>query len=64
MQAFACSFQRPHHIAEAVAIAFCTAVRTSTLPIVPNRPVTSGWRKDGQGRWYVVDASAGQSSNS
>jgi hypothetical protein len=24
----------------------------------PSLPVASGWRRDGQGRWYVVDACA------
>lgn len=28
----------------------------------PEPIVTSGWRRDGQGRWYAVDACAGHSS--
>jgi hypothetical protein len=28
----------------------------------PEPTVTSGWRRDGQGRWYVVDACARHSS--
>jgi len=28
----------------------------------PEPSVTSGWRRDGQGRWYAVDACAGHSS--
>jgi len=29
---------------------------------VPEPTVTSGWRRDGQGRWYAVDSCAGHSS--
>ena len=28
----------------------------------PKPPVRSGWRRDGQGRWYVVDACAEHAS--
>jgi hypothetical protein len=43
----------------AAAIASCTSTVTAAPPNCPEPPVSSGWRRDHQGRWYPVDACAG-----